>query len=212
MCCGQPYIAAISETASFSIGELALLPSNAWLFGLTHSDIAYAMRSGGMRTDATLRAIFTHPDFFSTAAKQGLVRSPFEFVVAMMAHTDTPANVAHPEWYGFDMGQAVFEPPNVSGWRPNQYWISSAAAWSKHKFANHVRWSLNKTELFKDLAGLPASTCAEQALAQYGIYQPSPRTLAALTQFVTAERSANGWGERVGLLFLPLLTPDFQVA
>ena len=113
-------------------------------------DIAYAMRSGGMRTDATLRAIFTHPDFFSTAAKQGLVRSPFEFVVAMMAHTDTPANVAHPEWYGFDMGQAVFEPPNVSGWRPNQYWISSAAAWSKHKFANHVspsRWPTTRRAL-----------------------------------------------------------------
>ncbi len=174
--------------------------------------IAAAMRSGGMRTDAALRAIFTHPDFYGTAAKQGLVRSPFEFIVAAMSHTGTPANVAHPEWYGSDMGQAVFHPPNVSGWRSNGYWISSAAAWSKHQFANHLRWKLEKTDLLRDVKSLEPRVAAEQALAQFGIYQPSPRTLDSLTQFVRAERSARGWGERVGLCFLPILTPDFQVA
>ncbi len=174
--------------------------------------IAGAMRASGMRTDATLRAIFTHPDFYSTAAKQGLVRSPFEFAVAAMSHTGTAANQAHPEWYGFDMGQAVFEPPNVSGWRSNQYWISSAAAWSKYQFANNLRWKLVKTTLLQDHQSLEPRTAAEQALAQFGIYQPSPRTVDSLTQFVTAERSARGWGERAGLVFLPVLTPDFQVA
>ncbi|MEZ5229705.1 MAG: DUF1800 family protein [Acidimicrobiales bacterium] len=174
--------------------------------------VAGAMRSGGMRTDAALRAIFTHPDFYSTTAKQGLVRSPFEFVVAAMAHTATPANVAHPEWYGFDMGQAVFEPPNVAGWRSNQYWISSAAAWSKHQFANNLRWKLNKTNVLQDVELLAPRQAAEQALAQFGVYQPSARTLDSLTQFVSAERSAKGWGERTGLLFLPVLTPDFQMA
>lgn len=175
--------------------------------------IAGAMRSSGMRADATLRAIFTHPDFYSVTAKQGLVRSPFEFAVAAMSHTGQRADLVHPEWYGRDMGQAVFYPPNVSGWRPNQYWISSASAWSKYQLASNLRWKLDKTPLLQDLASIDDTrVVAEQALAQFGIYQPSSRTLGSLDQFVRAERSARGWGERVGLLFLPLLTPDFQMA
>ncbi len=174
--------------------------------------IAGAMRTGGMRTDAALRAIFTHPEFYSTTAKQGLVRSPFEFMVAAMSHTGLPGNVAHPEWYGSDMGQAAFKPPNVSGWRPNQYWISSAAAWSKHQFAGNLRWKLDKTNLLLGHKDLSVEEAANQALAQFGIYQPSQRTRDSLTQFVSAERSARGWGERVGLFYLPILTPEFQMA
>ncbi len=175
--------------------------------------IAAAMRAGGMRTDATLRAIFNHPEFRSPQARQGLVRSPFEFMVAAMAHAGIRADVAHPEWFGDDMGQAVFRPPNVSGWRSNGYWISSSAAWTKHRYANHLRWKLNAGDLLKDVAGTGTPrSAAEQALAQFGVYQPSASTLASLEQFVSAERSSRGWAERAGLLFLPMLTPDFQLA
>ncbi len=174
--------------------------------------IASAMRASGMRVDATLRAIFNHPQFLSAQAKQGLVRSPFEYMVAAMAHTGTAGNLAHPEWFGGDMGQAVFLPPNVSGWRQNKYWISSTAAWAKHQFANHLRWKLEQGPLLRDLASLDPAVAAARALAQFGIYEPSAPTLAAITQFIAAERSARGWGERPGLLLLPMLTPDFQVA
>jgi uncharacterized protein (DUF1800 family) len=174
--------------------------------------IASSMRTGGMRADAALRAIFNHPEFRSVRARQGLVRSPFEFFVAVMAHTGQPANVVHPEWFAADMGQAVFRPPNVSGWRQNRYWISSASAWAKLRFADYVRWKLEQAALLPNSKNLPVEQAVQDALELFGLYEPSAHTVASLRQYVSAERSARGWGERVGLLMLPILTPDFQVA
>ena len=73
-----------------------------------------------------VRAIFNHPAFLSAAAKQGLVRSPAEWVVACMRAVGMSADDANPQWWMADMGQQLFEPPNVSGWRPNEYWLTTS--------------------------------------------------------------------------------------
>lgn len=174
--------------------------------------IAAAMRAGGMRTDATLEAIFNHAQFRSVRAKRGLLRSPFEFMVAAMAHTQTPPEVAHPEWYGDAMGQAVFQPPNVSGWRQNEYWISVSSSWARQQFAAHLRWRLAEGSLLADTGQRSVADAATAALDLFGIYEPSAATRAAIEQFIRAERSAKGWGERAGLLMLPMLTPEFGLA
>ena len=77
-------------------------------------------------TSSCARSSTTRP-FLSDSATQGLVRSPVEWVVACMRAVGMTAEDANPQWWMADMGQQLFEPPNVSGWRPNEYWLTHVA-------------------------------------------------------------------------------------
>ena len=173
--------------------------------------IATALRSSWNITDA-LRAVFNHAEFRSERAKQGLVRSPVEFAVAAMKHTGLPCSVTHPEWTLRDMGQGPFQPPNVAGWKQNEYWISSSAVWAKSSFASRIRWNQYSAGVFEGIRDLPnVADSVQVALDHYGIPDASAATRSALEQFVIAERATTRWAEPAGLLFLPVLSPDFQM-
>ncbi len=90
--------------------------------------LADAFLANDLSITDLVRAIFMHPNFVSPAAMQGLVRSPAEWVAACMRVVNITAEDANPQWYMEDMGQALFEPPNVSGWRPNEYWLTTSQA------------------------------------------------------------------------------------
>ena len=90
-----------------------------------------------------VRAIFMHPNFVSPQAMQGLVRSPAEWVAAGMRVVNATAEVTNPQWYMDDMGQQLFEPPNVSGWRPNDYWLTTSRLWSRANWAGDIVWRQN---------------------------------------------------------------------
>jgi len=172
---------------------------------------------------AALRAIFNHPEFRSNQAKQGLVRSPIEFAVAAMKHTGLRCADTNPQWSLGGMGQTPFRPPNVAGWKQNEYWISSSAVWAKSSFASGMRWNQYSAGALDHIderyeSGenrgnyvVPVAASVQAALDHYGISDASQATRTALEQFVTAERATSRWAERAGLLFLPLLTPDFQM-
>jgi len=172
--------------------------------------IAAAFRSSWNITDA-LRAIFNHADFLSERSKLGLVRSPIEFAVAAMRHTGLPCSVTHPEWTLRDMGQGPFRPPNVAGWKQNEYWISASAVWAKSSFASRLRWHQYNAGVFEGNRELEPAASVQTALHHYGIAEASGATRSALEQFVAAERATTRWAESAGLLFLPLLSPDFQM-
>ena len=174
--------------------------------------IGSSFRSAGMDITALIRAILLHPQFRSDKAKTGLVRSPVEYVVAAMRHTGLPCSVAHPEWTLEAMGQQPFYPPNVSGWRPNGYWITASALWAKSQFASRMRWRGIEADNLLGSEGRSVSEAVHAALVMHGIDRPSPSTVSALENFVEEERASSRWAERAGLLFLPLLTPEFQLA
>jgi uncharacterized protein (DUF1800 family) len=177
------------------------------------SEVGGAFTRSGMNVAALVRAILLHPGFRSERARTGLVRSPIEFVVSAMRHTGQPCSVAHPEWWLKGMGQEPYEPPNISGWRQNGYWISPSALWAKAGFASHLRWKCDPTDLLADSRRLSVERAVDDALGLFGIDEPSPPTLDALRNYVRSGRaSPDAWAERSGLLLLPMLTPEFQLA
>ncbi|MEM8922738.1 MAG: DUF1800 domain-containing protein [Actinomycetota bacterium] len=174
--------------------------------------IAADFAASGMEIKALLRSILLHPQFRSTKAKQGLVRSPIEYVVAAMRASGLSCSEAHPEWVLGSMGQKPFYPPNVSGWKQNGYWINEASAWAKGRFASGIRWDLYKRGDLTGVSDLSPEAAATAALDHFGIAVPSAHTRAVLAEFVRYEREHNRWADRAGLLMLPLLTPEFQMA
>lgn len=193
------------------------LATKAWTFfahpnpsAAVVSDLAAAFTAGGRRFDALVRGIFLHPQFRTDATRQGLVRSPIEFVVHALHQTGLDCDLIHPEWFLGDMGQKPYDPPNVSGWRPNGYWISSAATWAKAELANRFRWHYySDTDALLGHESQTPAAAVQSACDLYGLV-PTARTRAAMEAFVRGERERrSSWSERAGLLLLPLLTPEY---
>jgi uncharacterized protein (DUF1800 family) len=159
-----------------------------------------------------VRSIFLRPEFYSVKAKRGLVRTPIEYIAAVMKGTGLKANVVHPEWFVRPMGQIPFSPPNVSGWRPNAYWISASSSWAKVSFANFVRWKVNDTNLLADLASRSPEESVLAVLRQFNVDTAGPQTKASLVRYVQRERSTDRWAERPNLLFLTMMCPEMQLA
>ena len=101
--------------------------------------LADVLIASGFEIKPWVRAMLLRPEFRSDRARRGLVRSPAEYVAAVLYHADVAAPVAHPEWYCADMGQALFEPPDVNGWGVNEYWLNGSAATGRAAFADSVR-------------------------------------------------------------------------
>jgi uncharacterized protein (DUF1800 family) len=174
--------------------------------------LAKAFAASNLHIGTLVRAIFLRPEFYSVKAKTGLVRSPTEFVVAAMKASGLGADVAHPEWFVDAMGQRLFEPPDVSGWKSNGAWISSSATMGRSAFARFLTWKANDAKRLVETKGLPPATAVQKVLDAFGITAPSAATRAALERFVVSERAARGWAEQVNLFTLVMLTPEFQLA
>ena len=160
-----------------------------------------------------LRAMLLRAEFFSPEVRNGLVRSPIEWIVAGMQAVGLNAETCHPEWYMERLGQQPFSPPNVAGWKQNAAWISSAGAWARAGWARYARWRTSEAGVFANVHTLSAVAAAQMAFDRFGITDPSPTTRSAIEAWCSAERvGANRWAMAPNLVVLLLMTPDFQLA
>jgi len=176
---------------------------------------AALLASSDLDITALLRAVFNHPAFYSAECKQGLVRTPTEFMVAALRYLGITAvgdSGGHPEWWADDMGQRLLYPPNVAGWGSNAYWIGFSAYQARANYARFLTWGAPSSLLGDTTAKPNPADAVAEALATFGIASPTAHTTGWMTDWLASERSAQGWAERVNLITLSLLTPDFQLA
>jgi uncharacterized protein (DUF1800 family) len=184
------------------------------------NDVAAALRGSWNIADA-LRVLFNHPQFWSTQARQGLVKTPIELIVSTMKAFGFPAADFHPEWYDQGLGQQLFNPPNVSGWRPNGYWLSATTFYGRAELANSATWfagerlrastGRNDAQVFDDVASMSPADAASTVLARLGVAAPSPSTLAVCSDLVTSIRATDKWGESLFLTRLAMIAPEFHL-
>ncbi len=111
------------------------------------ADLAAVFRDSG-NIASVMRALFRHPQFVSTAARQGLVKQPIEWVVGAIRAVGMRANefeVVGPNLLVAlrDLNQVPFNPPSVGGWPQNGYWLSTATALARLRFANGLAGRAN---------------------------------------------------------------------
>jgi uncharacterized protein (DUF1800 family) len=162
-----------------------------------------------------VRAIFMHPNFVSPEAMQGLVRSPAEWVAACMRVVNITAEDANPQWYMSDMGQQLFEPPNVSGWRPNEYWLTTSRLWARANWARNLTWTDDARDSLSDIVTMSVPDAVQHGFDYFGIDSPSAHTTAKLEAWLTNQRADNqawvNWSF-INLLTLLMLSPEFNLA
>jgi uncharacterized protein (DUF1800 family) len=175
--------------------------------------LAQAFIAGNMEVRALLRAIFLRPEFRLAATRTALVRSPVEWLVVAMRATGLRSSVAHPEWFLDRLGQVLYQPPNVAGWRQNAAWISTSVQWGKGSFANYLAWKADEAGVLAETENLAPSLAVQAAFDRFGVDDPSPVTRARLEEYVSRERTASRrWAIPANLVTLTLLSPDVQLA
>jgi uncharacterized protein (DUF1800 family) len=155
--------------------------------------LADAFVAGGMNVRALVRATLLHDEFWAPSTRWALVRSPVEWIVAVLRRTGyrfTP-NSAEGRWFLDQMGQTLFAPPNVAGWGMNGYWLSTASAWARGGLASWMRWKVGddpgELPLLPELTTgsngrvpLTAAAAIQVLFDLLGITEPSAATRARL--------------------------------
>ncbi|MDJ0769368.1 MAG: DUF1800 family protein [Ilumatobacter sp.] len=171
-----------------------------------------------------LRVLLNRDEFYTEDVRQGLVRSPVEFVVAALVATGRRSAQGTPLWLMEGMGQRPLFPPNVSGWKHNGYWVNASAMAQRTATARSMQWrsmsgywdgdglihlgggTISKTEVETTYRGQPVALLDRfLELMQIDL---SPSSHEALRTYARTSH----WWERSDLLSLILLTPDLHVA
>lgn len=176
---------------------------------IVHS-IADEFAASDLNLTSALREIFLHPAFRSTECLNGLVRGPIDFLVSLMRQVGVDSSVTNPQWSVAPMGQRLFYPPTVEGWKQNEAWISGSNVWGKNACVSAVRWHLYKHTEYLDMPDASPADLTTAALELFGIFNASTQTRENLQAFCRSE--PNSWARRAGMLQLTPLTPEFQMA
>lgn len=160
-----------------------------------------------------LRAMFLDPAFYSPDVRTGLVRTPVDFVVAVMrlSNCDSAAGI-QPNRNTTTMGQAPFQPPNVAGWGTNTYWLGETMMAARANWSGFVtNFLATRPTPFIDPAAIADVNAAAAAIfTKLGVPNPAPASLASVVDWLTEAR-AKKWNQRQAL-YLALLSPEFQLA
>ena len=179
------------------------------------NELADVFLANNLELRPLLRALLTHPEFYSTAARQGLVRTPVDYIVAIGVHTGIPAAQLGIVNWGKLMGQELFEPPNVAGWKQNAAWLTTSALSARAEMARAVTWALRQNDGFGFLNSMTIDAAIDHVANYFGITALSAPSRAALVSAQTAERSAQSWASSwapTNLLTMMMLTPEFHMA
>jgi uncharacterized protein (DUF1800 family) len=166
-----------------------------------------------------LRLILNRPEFYSVTAKQGLVRTPIEMIVALCYYTGIAPEDLGIAWRAESTGQQIYQPPNVAGWKPNAYWLNTSALAGRADFARSMTWWLRDTgRPFESNSVVYSRTvpdAVDHVAAFFGIAPLSTATRTALIAAHQADRNATpyqNWRATTNLLTMVMLAPEFHMA
>ncbi|MFZ0216029.1 MAG: DUF1800 family protein, partial [Candidatus Dormiibacterota bacterium] len=146
-------------------------------------------RHSGYDVRGLFSDLLTSDQFAADQAYRMLVKSPTEFMVSVLKALQAPQLATLAVQSAPDLGQALFDPPDVSGWPQNDAWISSNQMLMRVDFV---------TKALLRLRSLPAS---KSALSQQLDGVLAPPTASALRKAASEQQR---W-------FLLLAGPEFQL-
>ncbi|MGE0880576.1 MAG: DUF1800 family protein [Acidimicrobiia bacterium] len=189
------------------------------------SALAAVFTANNWEIKPVLRAMFLRPEFYSDTAKQNLLKNPAEFIVYALKYSGVPTlndalvvpvGGTRIHWYDENMGMQLGEPPDVSGWKQNNYWISMTQFLGRAEFVTWVARAAADLGLFSTFKTDPTLTptqMADLAFAQFAV-EPSAHSRQTLVAFCARHATAvTGRNELpYHVTRIVLLSPDFAMA
>jgi uncharacterized protein (DUF1800 family) len=179
------------------------------------NDLAATFRSANFELQPVLRAMFLRPEFYAADVKQGLVRQPIEFVVAMLKALNVSVDSSRWEFWSEGLGQELLNPPNVAGWKSNEYWLSTGGLLARADLSWYVAGiAVGGAALADTVAPATVTTAVAKAFAAFSVDRPSAPTRSTIEGWLTAERAANTspTDQRRRLMQLVMCSAEFNLA
>ncbi|MGB2757529.1 MAG: DUF1800 family protein, partial [Acidimicrobiia bacterium] len=168
--------------------------------GYSNSEYNYSYAGYGadLNMRNLLRAVFLHPEFHSTNSRTGLFRSPVEWSVAAFKYLQIPVTEVTIGPLK-SLEQIPFRPPNVAGWPPNSFWITTASFLNRGTLAASAPLLGNTQAVDSASLGNRVAACAELL----GVEAWSPTTASALGNTVLNPKQ---------MIATALMSPEFSLS
>jgi uncharacterized protein (DUF1800 family) len=142
--------------------------------------LAEVFRSSNYETEAVLRAMFLSADFYSPSVIRSRIKSPVEWLVGTSKSLETQLSGNRAQQNALrDLGQTLFEPPNVKGWEGGRAWISGSTFLARCNLAGVLflpppdkSGVANLDELFSDDVRKRADLLVEAAAIRLFYFSP----------------------------------------
>jgi uncharacterized protein (DUF1800 family) len=101
-------------------------------------EMARVLRLQDGRIDASLAILLRSKLFFDKNHRSTRIRGPVEWMLWALRGLGATVAPDRLQRAARDMGQELFEPPDVSGWDEEEAWVNSATWIHRHNFANRL--------------------------------------------------------------------------
>jgi uncharacterized protein (DUF1800 family) len=162
-----------------------------------------------------MRTLLSSAIFFSPEARHSIIKSPAEFVLGTQRTLETKVNLRETVTLMGQLGQSLFEPPTVEGWKGGRAWINSATMLGRANFAGDLINSKRYGEIFdpvRIVAGIEGQG-AQDVLDYYLdllLSRDAPQARDEVEKYVKQSQGTLNQQLR-GTLHLILTLPEFQL-
>jgi uncharacterized protein (DUF1800 family) len=112
--------------------------------------LADEFRTSKYDVKTLMRSVFLSPEFISDQSYRSLIKSPTEYMVSVLKAVKAPQLTQPVVDAAQNMGQMLFDPPDVGGWPDNDGWISSNTVMARVNFVSTVLGRLRSLPPAKD--------------------------------------------------------------
>jgi uncharacterized protein (DUF1800 family) len=128
--------------------------------------LASTLIGSGFEIRSLLRDLFSGPEFLSEASYHAQIKQPVDYVIGSLKGLGTRNVGPDVTQLLRRMGQDLFNPPDVSGWKGGPAWINATTLFERFNFANRLMNERDDAKpYFTDITGqLQAHGLAEPGL------------------------------------------------
>jgi uncharacterized protein (DUF1800 family) len=113
--------------------------------------LADEFRTSGFDMKTLMRSVFLSPEFIEPQSYRALVKTPTEYMLSSLKALGAKQLSSTIVDAASDMGQILFDPPDVGGWPNNDAWISSNTIISRVNFVTNALSGLRRLPSSKDV-------------------------------------------------------------
>jgi uncharacterized protein (DUF1800 family) len=175
-------------------------------------DLANVFMTNNLELVPLARALLNRPEFYTPEAKQGLVRTPTEWATAILVATGLTSKAIGLYGNSDRMGQTVFDPPNVAGWKNNSYWLTTSALSGRAAVARKAASVWAETN-FSTVINMSAPGAVDYVAQLFGVYPMSLSSYSAILDAHQGERASSNNAKTTvaNLLVQVMLTGEMNV-
>lgn len=119
--------------------------------------LAATFKSSNWELLPVLKQLFKSEHFFDDRYQNARLRNPLESMIPILkaAGAQYPAQVQNDWWdaigyWSYLLGQDIFNPPNVAGWKGHRAWINESTLTARWQFSSYVSYWLTTDEALRE--------------------------------------------------------------